>query len=759
MKMNKHLLNFIFLFTPILMFCQLRFECLALDNYNNFLFRSSESGITTSNIPETSLFYGKLRSETPEVQAISFRPEHLVYSKNSECVFIQNRLGIFVYMQNGNAIKALPNIPNFLSGEEYSIYDLCKIAISPNGRYLLYKKAVSPTRADIFLYDLTSAQPALIVNSADRCPGETVAKWSHDSTHFIYQKNNKIYYFSIANYLQNRQLEESWRFIADARLVNGEWTDGNNFIWAEKDAIWECDTASFAAKSIYSNYLQQGKAAASLPYPFRQQSHRMYFFGDFSQMLLVRDNGAAMLFSPNATLESNAYLQLGTNMRVKKAEINQNGSGAILVKVLENGNFTNKLFLIKNKNFVALSDELTSLLIDPNDLTSQINDFTLDDKTLLISTSAGGTAINIETDEILWQTELKDVRKILPVTTGHILFAKDVAWQRSNSGNLKPLFLCGAPAAGISDNGTPIITASKGNVWEIDVYTGMIKELPSYQGKIITEPHNDISRLLTREIKKSFYQNIVCFKETSNGKQIDIIKEGKLNYTLYQPEIKGDIRFKAGEKYEVALLFDCLSSGEGIFEIAEALKQYKIRANFFLNGDFIRNQPILTREISLLDAEIGNLFDSNINFSGDTFTIDKTFIQQGLSAAEEKYFAITGKNFAPYWHSPLFIYNTSIVQYGLDSGYKFVSFQLDSMDWIDKNDRNVNSRYYMNNEKLILRLMKNLNPSQTVLFSTGFNGTERDEWLFENISTILCEMQRSGYTFSYVSSILNRYRK
>lgn len=750
--MNKYFFNLIFLFTPIFIFCKLQFECLALDDRNTFLFHSSEDGITTRNTPETSLFYGKMYDETPEVQAISFRPEHLIYNRNSECVFIQNRFGIFVYMQNENAIRALPNIPNFLSGEEYSIYDLCKITISPNGRYLLYKKAVSPTRADIFLYDLASSQPALIINAADRCPGETVAKWSPDSSHFIYQKNNKIYYFSIANYSQNRQLEESWRFIANAKLANGEWTDDNRFIWAEKEAIWECDTASFAAKSIYSNYLQQGKATALLPYPFQQQSHRLFFSHESSQMLLVRNNGAAMLFNPNTPLKSSAYLQLGINMRVKKAEMNRNGSGAILVKILENGKFGNALFIIKNNMFVPLSEKLNS---EP----PQINDFTLHDGTLLISTSDGAIALNIETDEIVWQTKQKEVRKILPITTGHLLFAKDAAWLRNRNGDLQPLFLCSAPNAGISENSTPIITDAEGNIWEIDVNTCMIKQLSSYQGKIITEPRNFKARLLTREIKKSFYQNVVCFKETSNGKQIDVIKEGKLNYTLYQPEIKGDLHFKAGEKYEIALMFDCLRSGEGIFEIAEALNRYKVCANFFLNGDFIRNSPVLTREISLLDAEICNLFDNNINFSGDAYTIDKTFIRQGLSCAEENYFAVTGKNFAPYWHSPSFIYNTSIVQYGLDSGYKFVSYQLDSMDWIDKNDRNVNSRYYMNNEKLILRLLQNLKPSQTVLFSTGFNGTERDEWLFEDIGTILCEMQRSGYTFSYVSSILNRYRR
>lgn len=747
MKKNVYFFILIFLLTPIFTFAKLQFECLALDNYNNFLFSSSEDGITTEANPENTLFCGKLYNGSPTVQAISFRPEHIVYNKNSECVFIQNRFGIFAYIQNENAIKILPNIPNFLSGEEYSVYDLCKIVISPNGRYLLYKKAVSPTRADIFMYDLASSQPTMVISAADRCPGEVVAKWSADSNYFIYQKNNKIYYFSVSNYSQNCQLDESWRFIANAKLTNGEWTDDNRFIWAEKESVWECDTISFAAKSIYSNYLQQGKSIALLPYPFQQQSHSFFYFPESSQIFLVRNNGAAMLFNPNSPLESNAYLQLGTNMRVEKVMLNQNGNGAVIVKILQDGTFHKKLFLIKDKTFTQFSNT-----------DYQINDFTLDNETLLISTSGSAIAVNVDTNEILWQTEQEEIKKILPITTGYILFGKNIAWHRNTDGNLQPLFLCAAPTAGISSDGTPIVNSNE-NTYEIDTNTCMIKLLSEYPKDVITSPQNLEGRLLTREIKKSFYHNVVCFKETSSGKQIDIIEEGKLNYTLYQPEIKGDLRFKAGEKYEIALMFDCLRSGEGIFEIIEALKRYKIRANFFLNGDFIRNSPILTREISLQDAEICNLFDSNINFSGDTYTIDKTFIQQGLSCAEENYFAVTGKNFAPYWHSPLFIYNTSIVQHGLDCGYKFVSYQLDSMDWIDKNDRKVNSKYYMNNEKLILRLLQNLKPSETVLFSTGFNGIERDEWLFEDINTILCEMQRSGYTFSYVSGILNRYRK
>ena len=79
-----------------------------------------------------------------------------------------------------------------------------------------------------------------------------------------------------------------------------------------------------------------------------------------------------MLFNPNAPLENNSYLQLDTNIRVEKVKINQNGNGAVLLKILENGTFQKKLFLIKDKNFLAY----------PNNH-EKINDFTLDNETLL----------------------------------------------------------------------------------------------------------------------------------------------------------------------------------------------------------------------------------------------------------------------------------------------------------------------------------------------------------------------------------------
>jgi hypothetical protein len=107
-----------------------------------------------------------------------------------------------------------------------------------------------------------------------------------------------------------------------------------------------------------------------------------------------------MLFNPNAPLENNSYLQLDTNIRVEKAEINQNGNGAVLLKILKNGTFQKKLFLIKDKKFLAYSNNH-----------GKINDFTLDNETLLISASENAIALNLDTNETLWEITQKDIKK------------------------------------------------------------------------------------------------------------------------------------------------------------------------------------------------------------------------------------------------------------------------------------------------------------------------------------------------------------
>jgi peptidoglycan-N-acetylmuramic acid deacetylase len=184
-----------------------------------------------------------------------------------------------------------------------------------------------------------------------------------------------------------------------------------------------------------------------------------------------------------------------------------------------------------------------------------------------------------------------------------------------------------------------------------------------------------------------------------------------------------------------------------------------IPATFFINGTFMEINPVITREMSQFDFEIGNLFQYYVDLTTTDFLINTTFIRQGLSTNEENYNSLTGKNFAPIWHSPRYSYNQSILAYGEDAGYQFVSYNLDSLDWVGKNNRELHESFYMNNATLIERLLDKLKPGQIVIFSTGQNGSIRDEWLFDDLDLLISELVRAGYSFTTASDLLKKYRK
>ncbi|HQJ06627.1 MAG TPA: hypothetical protein PLI57_09655, partial [Spirochaetota bacterium] len=203
----------------------------------------------------------------------------------------------------------------------------------------------------------------------------------------------------------------------------------------------------------------------------------------------------------------------------------------------------------------------------------------------------------------------------------------------------------------------------------------------------------------------------------------------------------------------------CIKTAEGVYPILKTLHNYKIPLNFFINGNFIDINKTITKIISTFDVEISNIFQYDINLTDKNILIDKNFIRQGLSANEEKYFNLTGKNFAPYWHAPMFYSNETIIKFANDSGYRYISYNYDSFDWVDKNDYQSRNNYYPTNSQVIDNILKNLKPGQVIFLSAGNNFKTRDEWLYDDFDLLISELIRSGYNLTYISDHVKKYRK
>ncbi len=64
----------------------------------------------------------------------------------------------------------------------------------------------------------------------------------------------------------------------------------------------------------------------------------------------------------------------------------------------------------------------------------------------------------------------------------------------------------------------------------------------------------------------------------------------------------------------------------------------------------------------------------------------------------------------------------------------------------------------MNNYALINRIINRIKPGQIMIMQTGKNGVIRDDRLYNDLELLICELIRSGYSFTTAGDIMKKYR-
>lgn len=740
-------------------FSELRFNVLSLNDNNEFLFNSIEK---IGNNPEIkTLFLGNFKNNQTDFKALSFYPEIFFYNEKEEKLFIQNRIGFYCYDILKEEISEIKNYPYFTKRNEFLIIKQPLVSISPDYNYILFKIITSPTKSSIYLYDLLSNKYYEIIKNVEILPGEKCGLWSKDSNYFIYQKNNNIYYFCISDFFKDKLLTEEWRWIAKVNLKNCYFTDDNYLIWIENNIIYKGNPSQFFSRSIYKNYLRQGEIIGKIPFNMEISSDYFIYNDNNKKMLIIKDGNSIYYFSLLQDITNNPYIQLNDNIRFDRATIFNNGEGIISVNILLNGKINKKIFLIKkdNLNNFKIIEFLPEKLINMDIYNFSVNK---SENSFLINCSKGAYLFNFNTLKEEWFFENEPIIESINIFDNQwILGGKYITYLVNSDIDIsKPIFASSIDDAGFCNNEIGVIINNTNFI--INKEKKSIAKNYSSNFELKKENSNKYYRVLSREINKGFYKEGVYLKELFSGKQYEITGLPILRYKLYQPEIVLDYSYYYSpkkEKYEIAFLFDCIRTGEGIFPIITTMNNFKITGSFFINGEFMNINNMLTKIISEFDYEVGNMFQYYVDLTNNNFMIDKTFIRQGLSVNEENFFKITGKNFSPYWHAPMFSFNETIIKYGNESGYTHVSYNLDSLDWVGLTNKELTEEYYMDNSKLIERILKNLKPGQVIKINTGKNFILRDDWLFNNFELLVAELIRSGYDFTTVSDLRKKYRE
>lgn len=740
-------------------FSELKFNVLSLNDNNEFLFNSIEKIGNKDQVK--TLFTGNLKNNQTTFKALSFYPEILYYNEKDKRVYIQNRIGLYYYDILKESVIDLQKYPSFTNKNEFLIVKPPLVSFSYDYKYALYKLLTSPTKASIYLYDIINNKSYEVVKEVEIMPDYFSGLWSFDSNYFIYQKNNKVYYFSILDFFKNKTLSEEWRWIANVSLKNCYWTEDNYLIWIENNIIYKANPTQFFSRSIYKNYLRQGEIVGKIPFTIEPAFDSIIYNNKAKKILIIKDGNSIYYYSLLDDMKNNPYLQLNDNIRYDKGYIFNNGEGLISLNILLNGKINKRIFLIKkdNLNNFQIIEFIKDELKDKTIYNVSVNK---GEDGFLVNTSKGCYYYNFNILNNEWSFEDESVINSINLYDNQwIIGGKSITYIANGDVKIfKPIF-----ASSIDDGGFITqdigVVLNKGN-FIIDKEKRGITKNYSSRFELRKEDSNKYYRILTREINKGFYKEGVYLKELFSGKQFEITGLPILRYKLYQPEITLDYTYFYSpnkDKYEIAFLFDCIKTGEGIFPILTTMSDLQITGSFFINGEFISINKRLTKIISEFDVEVGNMFQYYVDLTNNNFMIDKTFIRQGLSINEERYFEITGKNFSPYWHSPYFSFNETIINYARESGYTHITYNFDPLDWVSITNKELREEYYMNTSAIIERILNNIKPGMVVKINTGKNFILREDWLFNDFEILVAELIRSGYSFTTVSDILKKYRE
>lgn len=185
------------------------------------------------------------------------------------------------------------------------------------------------------------------------------------------------------------------------------------------------------------------------------------------------------------------------------------------------------------------------------------------------------------------------------------------------------------------------------------------------------------------------------------------------------------------EDKKISLTFDSAWEDTDTEKIIEVLNKYGVSATFFVTGDFVDRCPKSVKAFYDAGHEIANHSDMHIHPN----SVSKRELTADTKRCDEKIKAVTGVN-VPLYRAPYGEYNDSVVETITDMGYKFIQWDVDSLDYTG-----------VSKENMLVKMDK-VKDGSILLFHTGTDNTA------DALGAVIEKLQGQGYTFVKVSELI-----
>lgn len=186
------------------------------------------------------------------------------------------------------------------------------------------------------------------------------------------------------------------------------------------------------------------------------------------------------------------------------------------------------------------------------------------------------------------------------------------------------------------------------------------------------------------------------------------------------------------EEKILSLGINCAWGDEDIPEILKILKDKKVKATFFIVGDWCDRYPNRVKEISDAGHEIAN----HSNTHPDMTKLNQQKIKEEIEKCSEKLEKVTGKQ-VDLFRCPSGSYNDLVIKTVKDLDYYPIQWSLDTLDWKDTTP-----------QQMVDRVVPNLTYGDIILLHNDTKYTK------DALGILIDKIKEKGYKFKTVGELI-----
>jgi len=730
MKERKFLLLFIILIFPVFLLSGISFNDLNLSNDDRLLFSAEFEG-------QRTVFISSLADLS--VQQLTAFPERLQLVDNGRTILAMNRFGAVKIQVSGGLPYPIPGYPSFTANNVPLMGKLQEMAASPDGRWILYVEPVTAAYGNLLLIEVLSGAKRVISERVELPAIDFPARWNPDSRYFVYSKGGRLFYFPIISNL-SALVDERFRTIGPGTITSVSWGLFGDFYYLTGNTVYRVINPELFTRSVYGDFLSIGAAAGSLPVDFDSTLDR-YWISPDSRSILINKNGKALFIFPLGVNQDNSSILLSTAIPQGAENINvlwASSGRLVIISTIKNEVKVWRFEIIGNtiKNLASAGVPLSSSgALSP-------------DGTKAAFWGRNGLELWDFTNWRLIHKSGNPVYSCVWNGNGLLIAGGDRFIEEINASEpgFMPRRICLSDADEFgfdsSVRNPSQILARLGNEWfatnGYDSWAGVnnpqLKQvsLTSERYRVFLEPQHS-----------GHYKNIPIVRSVFSPNSVPLVAGHSANSA-----------FTLDRQMPVALCFDLYDDDTGLYHVLAALRSRGMKATFFLNGDFIRRNPLAAAAIAEAGHETASMFYAPIDFSDTRYRITNEFIISGLARNEDEFFHSTGRELSTIWHPPFFRASALINSAAAAAGYTTVTRTIDPGDWLSREEAIRLNLRQIPPSQMIEQIIQQKKPGAVIPIRLGSLPGGRDEYLFQRIDVLLDALVRSGCVVVTVSEVI-----